>query len=700
MQPAPAGRAYSTAFTALDASQTGQAALDRLQKPDGRRARHVIVRREHSGLVYFYLFESAEVLGRLGACSQQERARSTLTILLDLHASTSSPTVDEQEAPFQGAVVVRGDRALGFVAPDSPEPPTPASPPMSLPDVLGGLGGLGGLGKLGRLFRHRSSRDAARSLPDLDVFGEVFNSREAPSRQLPDEETVEFSVRAEPTPDLLPEPTGAALPDDAPPLPPPAPPRFFNARTPDRVALNAQTYVIVQVAGEAAQPAPGTAAANAPIGGFTGELTIDVHAPGLKAIGPTTLTLQVPASGNSASLRFGFMAQQPGIQQVDVMAWNGSAQVAGVTLQIAVATEAVTAGANEAVGDMDMREPESGEYTLDVAMDAETRRYRFQLRSDRKDVWPPMYSEPLLNARQQNYDATIANLNAQARNLYALKKEDQAVWLRGMGNLLFEQLVPDGLKALLIEHKRNIRVLNILSEADPTPWELLFLADPDTGEGDFLAASTTVARWRYGAGPCRSLKRATKVLVLPADAPPQAQAELQRLQTLLNGASTIGDLTSLNTLLAAGGFDLLHFAAHNVNLPNVQGGAYVPFGQQRWDLTFMGAVPQNKFKSRAPLVFMNACTTSGTTALYTELASWADRFLKCGSGAFIGTLWEVRDVSARQFSETFYDELIKGQTLGEAMQAARAKLRAANPGDPTPLAYTLYGNPLARLEHA
>jgi len=97
---------------------------------------------------------------------------------------------------------------------------------------------------------------------------------------------------------------------------------------------------------------------------------------------------------------------------------------------------------------------------------------------------------------------------------------------------------------------------------------------------------------------------------------------------------------------------------------------------------------------------MNACTTSGTTELYTELASWADRFLSCGSGAFIGTLWEVRDSSARQFSEVFYSELLQGQTLGEAMQTARAKLYAISPGDPTPLAYTLYGNPLARLEQA
>ena len=361
----------------------------------------------------------------------------------------------------------------------------------------------------------------------------------------------------------------------------------------------------------------------------------------------------------------------------------------------------VAEGAHEATGEMHLREPEMGEYTLDVAMEDETRRYRFQLRSDQKDVWPPMYSEPLLNARQKTYDATIANLNAQARNLYRLESKDQAIWLRGIGNLLFDQLVPDKLQTLLIAHRKKIRVLNILSEADSTPWELLFVSDPETGSGgDFLATSTIVARWCYGSGPSRSLKRARKVLVLPADAPPQAKAELQNLQNLLGGADTIGDLSSLNSLMDVGGFDLLHFASHNVNVPSALGGSYVPFGQQRWDLTFMAAVPQNRFKAHAPLVFMNACTTSGTTELYTELASWADRFLRCGSGAFIGTLWEVRDSSAGQFADTFYNELLRGETLGAAMQTARARLRAANPGDPTPFAYTLYGNPLARLESA
>lgn len=700
-QPIPAERAFSTAFISLDASLTGIAALVKLVQERATGRRHVIVRRREGEATCFYLFELMPTLKRLSGYSRQTLSESSLVSLLALPELMQSPTLEEHEAPLMGAVVVRNEEAIGFV----PTQDSTLSEPESSDVFFGGEV----YGQRGILYKqispiekwHLKKRPFGPSTKTNDrALREGSLIQEVPV-DLKFQSLKDETSNAQGDPIFGPIDVAGQRTDISPPTKPGFDiPRFLNARTPDCVALNAQTYVIVQVAGEPVPTIAGTATAAVPIGNFIGELTIDVHAPGLISIGPSTLTLQVPSLGDSAALRFGLKAHQPGIHQIDVMAWNGSAQVAGISLQIAVDTELVTTGANEAVGDLDMREPEDGEYTLDVAMEQETRRYRFQLRSDQKDVWQPMYSEPLLADRQKTYEATLENLNAQARNLYGLQSKDQARWLRGLGSLLFEQLVPDKLKALLIERRNDIRVLNILSEADPTPWELLFLADPESGKGDFLADSTTVARWRYGAGPSRSLKKTNKFLVLPDDAPPQAQTELQSLQAVLRGASTIGDLSNLNDLVEMGGFDLLHFAAHNVNVPQSLGGAYVPFGHQRWDITFLGAVPPNKYKSRNPLVFMNACTTSGTSAMYTELSSWADRFLKCGSGAFIGTLWEVRDTSARMFSEAFYAELMQGETLGRAMQVARTKLRNANPGDPTPLAYTLYGNPLARLEQS
>jgi CHAT domain-containing protein len=59
-------------------------------------------------------------------------------------------------------------------------------------------------------------------------------------------------------------------------------------------------------------------------------------------------------------------------------------------------------------------------------------------------------------------------------------------------------------------------------------------------------------------------------------------------------------------------------------------------------------------------------------------------------------LWEVRDSSASQFAEEFYQALSWGNSLGDAMKYARTAIQN-EPGDPTWLAYTLYGNPTATL---
>jgi CHAT domain-containing protein len=91
---------------------------------------------------------------------------------------------------------------------------------------------------------------------------------------------------------------------------------------------------------------------------------------------------------------------------------------------------------------------------------------------------------------------------------------------------------------------------------------------------------------------------------------------------------------------------------------------------------------------------MNACRSAGSGERYTELTSWASRFIKAGAGAFVGSLWEVRDGVAREFAQEFYDSLTKPRpdgtrcTLAEALQTARQAARG-DPSDPTWLA--IYG---------
>jgi CHAT domain-containing protein len=92
---------------------------------------------------------------------------------------------------------------------------------------------------------------------------------------------------------------------------------------------------------------------------------------------------------------------------------------------------------------------------------------------------------------------------------------------------------------------------------------------------------------------------------------------------------------------------------------------------------------------------MNACRSGGLALNYTHLTGWACAFVRAGVGAFVGSLWEVRDASARAFAESFYGSLLDHKSLGEAMKEGRRAVEQRGDGDPTWLAYTLYGDPNA-----
>jgi CHAT domain-containing protein len=96
-------------------------------------------------------------------------------------------------------------------------------------------------------------------------------------------------------------------------------------------------------------------------------------------------------------------------------------------------------------------------------------------------------------------------------------------------------------------------------------------------------------------------------------------------------------------------------------------------------------------------VFLNACRTAGDIPGLIQLMGWARQFMGAGAGAFIGSLWAVRSSSAKTFAEAFYHAMVKDlMPLGAASLRARQAI-SGDPGDPTWLAYTVYGNPSASI---
>jgi CHAT domain-containing protein len=98
---------------------------------------------------------------------------------------------------------------------------------------------------------------------------------------------------------------------------------------------------------------------------------------------------------------------------------------------------------------------------------------------------------------------------------------------------------------------------------------------------------------------------------------------------------------------------------------------------------------------------MNACDSGRLGVGLTGLDGWAEAFIAGDggkAGVFIGSVWQTTDELASQFAAVFYERLLAGDPLAEAMRQARAAVRRF--GDATYLSYTLYANPKVRAARA
>ena len=287
-------------------------------------------------------------------------------------------------------------------------------------------------------------------------------------------------------------------------------------------------------------------------------------------------------------------------------------------------------------------------------------------------------------------------------------------YLRAYGADLFEEVFPIELQRILWEHRAKIDSI-LLSSTEPfIPWEIVHLKEPGRpvpNENLFLAQLGLV-RWAHGDGwgsKTLKLKRGAARYVIPNYPDPQlvlpeAQVEAEFLEQTLRATPVEPRLTPVRELLRQPGtFDVLHFACHGeaelTSIPDAHvllEGRYVR-GQFQADTMSATVVRQNAdlklADGRGPLVVLNACRVGRVGYNLRTLGGFAHAFVSRGAGAFIGTLWSVGDTPARTFTEAFYTAMLGGSTLAEATVAARTASREA--GEPTWLAYVVYGYPCA-----
>jgi len=286
--------------------------------------------------------------------------------------------------------------------------------------------------------------------------------------------------------------------------------------------------------------------------------------------------------------------------------------------------------------------------------------------------------------------------------------------LRYMGQLIYRLFIPEQIRRYLSQHHTS---LTITTNDLELPWELMSDQD-DSGQDQTLCLHLPVGRMPIGRAlpnmkPQRPARdKIANFLLIYADPDgdlPEAEREIDLIREgleakwgdeinidVLKREEVTG--TRLNKIMLEGKYDVIHYAGHayfNKEDPSLSGLLLhdhdVFFAQKIFDLL-----------EGRPLVFLNACE-SGVTANEeprTALSEWenpvnglASAFIYGGALGCIGSLWPVYDRSAAEFAIHFYNLVLEGHMIGEAVRQSRCKIRDKDPNDITWAAFILYGDP-------
>jgi len=281
--------------------------------------------------------------------------------------------------------------------------------------------------------------------------------------------------------------------------------------------------------------------------------------------------------------------------------------------------------------------------------------------------------------------------------------------VKSKGLTFYNDLFPKDLKTFYYENRNDINSIRVFSEEPWIPWEILKpsikLNNGKTREDEFLCEKHSFARWIDAPDDRISKYRRFKKIkvIVPFDT--ELQNAKDERDWLINDFGKEHDLDisvdetyeQLKNTLENGDFDLLHFSTHgryDSKNPLFSALKMENGYQLRVEQIKSGAL--TNFGSNFPLVILNACLTSAQGYSLTGIDSWANSFINAGACSFIGTAWSVNDKIAFTFTKNLYRELAMGETLGESVRISRNQCK--KDGNPSWLAYQLYGHPNARIK--
>lgn len=468
--------------------------------------------------------------------------------------------------------------------------------------------------------------------------------------------------------------------------------RFLEASLPARAPQRADISLVVRVTTDRSQ----SATASTVLAGLRVEeggtaVTVVVQAPaGLRSDSLLQQTIHVPENGDSLPVRFAFHTRDLGVHRVQVTAWSGGSFLAELGLEVSVQAGGPYQDIHPRRTELRSLDATPGEVTLMVGSDGQ--RYLFQLLSD-SCMFEPVVAEALSTQPGAAVERTLDTLKrlAEGRGPYA--GDTARRWMTETGIGLWNDTVPELIKEQFWQVRTQVTSFSIATTYDVLPWELLYPLSPTHNEG-FLIEQFPVLRRVLGQRRTQQLSIHPCSYITSSRAPANAKQEIDTLRRLLGDGPVVDDLEALLTLLDSGDCGLLHFACHN-SYTGDDGSSIALTGGPLVPRLLNSAAIRQSLRQRAPLVFLNACRTTGVAPEYTRMMGWAQQFMAAGAGALIGTMWAIRSDSAATFAHHFYQALLGKKTLGQATLQARKALR--DPVDPSWLAYTVYGDPDASI---
>ncbi len=314
--------------------------------------------------------------------------------------------------------------------------------------------------------------------------------------------------------------------------------------------------------------------------------------------------------------------------------------------------------------------------------------------SPEEPIWP-QYSKPIS-------DTLIQELQQHASQvLRSVPRSGLGSEMAELGLLLYDNLVPEGIRPQLRDHNGS---LYIWTELSSIPWEYLHDGEQFWGI-KYPMGRRVIASISDHARVSTTVSKEPSVLIIASNPNNDLVWLDEEVETIISSVGQLADVTALSgtrttmidTLreLRKGCYSIIHYCGHAVNEGANGDGALVLH-----DGRLLTASTISENLRGAPMVFLNACQSARGTP-ETELSQvWdtvtstlSDAFLRGGAAGVIGSVADVGDKEGAQFAHRFYQHFVKRLTLGEAMQSTRKLFFDELPDNPVWSSFLLFGNP-------